>query len=157
MYEPPLLNFYEDAIQRNGDPRFLAVSLSPTAAGAPAFPGDLSSLPPGFARPVQSIVAIDSDFKTQWSVLTNIQLERALTDDLSFAIGYVNSLGRNLPVLIDTNLVPTGPTLGDGRPLYSGTVSRGHPRRSRPSTTSTRSAPSAAPTTTRSPPRSTSA
>src|SRR5262249_17890342 len=35
MYEPPLINFYEDAIQRNGDPRTLTATLNPTSAGAP--------------------------------------------------------------------------------------------------------------------------
>lgn len=123
MYEPPLLNFYEDAIQRNGDPRTVNVSLNPTSAGAPAFPGTLNDLPPGFALPRQSIVAIDPEFSTQYSVLTNVQLERALTSDLSVSVGYVNSIGRNMPVLIDTNIIPTGRTLGDGRPIYATAVS----------------------------------
>ena len=119
MYEPPLINFYEDAIQRNGDPRTLTATLNPTSAGAPAFPATLSDLPPGFARPLQSIVAIDSDFSTQYTVLSNVQLERALTADFSVGIGYVNSLGRNMPVLVDTNLIPTGQALADGRPIFS--------------------------------------
>jgi hypothetical protein len=122
MYEPPLLNFYEDAIQRNGDPRTLTATLSPTSLGAPAFPATLSDLPPGFARPLQSIVAMDADFRTQYSILSNVQLERALTSDLSVALGYVSSIGRNMPVLVDTNLVPTGLTLGDGRPVFSTAV-----------------------------------
>ena len=122
MYEPPLLNFYEDAILRNGDPKSFTTTLSPTSAGAPAFPNDLSNLPPGFALPTQSIVAIDGDFSTQYTILTNVQLERALTNDLSLSVGYVNSLGRNLPVLVNTNLIPTGATLGDGRPIYSTAV-----------------------------------
>jgi hypothetical protein len=125
MYEPPLLNFYEDAIQRNGDPRTFTTTLSPTSAGAPAFPATLADLPPGFALPTQSIVAIDSDFSTQYTILTNVQLERALTNDLSVSIGYVNSLGRNLPVLVNTNLIPTGATLADGRPIYSTAVNSG--------------------------------
>jgi hypothetical protein len=122
MYEPPLLNFYEDAIQRNGDPRTVSLNLNPTSAGAPAFPGTLANLPPGFALPTQSIVAIDPDFSTQYAVLTNVQLERALTRDLSVAAGFVNSTGRNMAVLVDTNLNPTGGTLGDGRPIYSTAV-----------------------------------
>lgn len=122
MYEPPLLNFYEDAILRNGDPKSFTTTLSPTSAGAPAFPGNLSNLPPGFVLPTQSIVAVDADFATQYTILTNVQLERALTNDLSVSIGYVNSIGRNLPVLVNTNLVPTGATLGDGRPIYSTAV-----------------------------------
>jgi hypothetical protein len=122
MYEPPLLNFYEDAILRNGDPRTFTTTLSPTSAGAPAFPGSLADLPPGYALPKQSIVAIGADFSTQYTILTNVQLERALTNDLSVSVGYVNSVGRNLPVLVNTNLIPTGATLADGRPIYSTAV-----------------------------------
>jgi len=122
MYEPPLLNFYEDAILRNGDPKSFTSTLSPTSAGAPAFPGNLSNLPPGFALPTQSIVAIAGDFSTQYTILTNVQIERALASDFSVSVGYVNSLGRNLPVLVNTNLIPTAVTLGDGRPVYSTAV-----------------------------------
>jgi hypothetical protein len=122
MYEPPLINFYEDAIQRNGDPRTLTATLNPTSLGAPAFPATLSDLPPGFTRPLQSIVAIDSDFSTQYTILSNVQLERALTNDFSVSLGYVSSLGRNMPVLVDTNLTPTGLTLADGRPIFSTAV-----------------------------------
>ena len=39
------------------------------------------------------------------------------------AVGYVNSIGRNLPVLMDVNLLPTGATLADGRPIYTAAVS----------------------------------
>ena len=123
MYEPPLVNFYEDAIQRNGDPRTLTATLNPTSAGAPAFPATLNDLPAGFARPLQSIVAVDADFSTQYTVLSNVQLEHALTSDFSVAVGYVNSLGRHMPVLIDTNLIPTGQALADGRPIFSTAVS----------------------------------
>ena len=123
MYEPPLLNFYEDAIQRNGDPRTVSLTLNPTSAGAPAFPATLADLPPGFTLPRQSIVAIDPDFSTQYAVLTNVQLERALTRDLSVSAGFVSSIGRNMPVLLDTNLIPTGQTLGDGRPIFATAVS----------------------------------
>jgi hypothetical protein len=96
--------------------------LNPTSLGAPAFPATLSDLPPGFTRPLQSIVTMDSDFSTQYTILSNVQLERALTNDFSVSVGYVNSLGRNMPVLVDTNLVPTGLTLADGRPIFSTAV-----------------------------------
>ena len=49
MYEPPLLDFYDNAILNNGDPKSYNVGpLLPTAAGAPAFPASLASPPPGF-------------------------------------------------------------------------------------------------------------
>ena len=86
-------------------------------AGAPAFPASLAAPPPGFVLPKQSITAVDPDFKTQSAWLSNVQIERALTSDLAVTVGYVNSIGRNLPVLIDVNLVPSGATLADGRPI----------------------------------------
>jgi hypothetical protein len=122
MYEPPLIDFYDNSIQRNGDPRTLTATLNPTSLGAPAFPATLSDLPPGFTRPLQSIVAMDTDFSTQYTILSNVQIERALTSDFSASLGYVNSTGRNMPVLVDTNLIPTGLTLADGRPIFSTAV-----------------------------------
>jgi hypothetical protein len=55
--------------------------------------------------------------------LSNIQVERALRTDMSVSVGYVNSIGRNLPVLMDINLIPTGQSLPDGRPIFSTAVS----------------------------------
>jgi len=120
MYEPPLLDFYDNAILNNGDPKSYNIGpLLPTASGAPAFPASLASPPPGFTLSRQSINALDPSFRTQSAWLSNVQLERALSSDLSVNAGYVNSSGRNLPVLIDVNLVPSGATLADGRPIFS--------------------------------------
>lgn len=120
MYEPPLLDFYDNAILNNGDPKSYNVGpVLPTAAGAPAFPTNLATPPPGFVLPKQSINAVDQNFETQSAWLSNIQVERALNNDLSVAVGYVNSVGRNLPVLMDVNLVASGDSLSDGRPIFS--------------------------------------
>ncbi len=123
MYEPPLLDFYDDAILNNGDPRAYTVNLSGTTAGAPPFPTSLANVPAGFVLPRQSITAVDPDFTTQSAWLTNVQVERALRSDISVAVGYVNSIGDNLPVLMDVNLIPTGQTLADGRPIFNTSVS----------------------------------
>jgi hypothetical protein len=123
MYEPPLLDFYDNAILNNGDPRSYTVQVAGTSAGAPAFPSSLANTPPGFALPRQSITTVDASFETQSAWLGNVQVERALGTDLSVAVGYVSSIGRNLPVLMDVNLVPTGASLPDGRPIYSTAVS----------------------------------
>jgi len=117
MYETPQLNTYEDAILRNGDPKSYTFTGGPTVAGAPAFPAPIS----GANQPKQSVSAIDLDFNTQWSLLSNVQIERALSDDLSVSLGYINSLNRNMPLQIDTNLTTTSVALGDGRPVYSST------------------------------------
>ena len=120
MYEPPLLDFYDNAMLNNGDPKSYNVGpVLPTAAGAPAFPANLSTPPPGFVLPKQSITAVDPNFDTQSAWLSNVQLERALSQDLAVTVGYVNSVGRNLPVLIDVNLAGSGATLADGRPVFS--------------------------------------
>jgi hypothetical protein len=124
MFEPPLLDFYDNAILNNGDPLRYNASVAGKADGAPvpgspAFPGSLASAP----VPAQSITAVDTDFRTQSAWLSNVQLERAIGSDLAVSIGYVNSIGRNLPVLMDVNLVDTGAALGDGRPVYSTIVS----------------------------------
>lgn len=123
MYEPPLIDFYDNAILNNGDPRSYNVTLSGTSAGAPPFPASLASPPAGFTLPRQSINAVDPEFKTQSAWLTNVQLERALSTEFAVSVGYVNSIGRNLPVLTDVNLIPTGQALPDGRPIYSTAVS----------------------------------
>ena len=117
MYEPPQLNMYEDAILRNGDPKSYTTTVTPTVAGAPAFPASLSAA----SAPKQGVAAVDSDFNTQWALLSNIQIERALTEDLSVSLGYINSIGRNMPVVLDTNLTATAASLADGRPIYSPT------------------------------------
>jgi carboxypeptidase family protein/TonB-dependent receptor-like protein len=122
MFEPPLLDFYDNAIVNNGDPKSYNVGpVLSTAAGAPAFPASLASPPPGFVLPRQSINAVDPDFKTQSAWLSNVQIERALRDDLAVTVGYVNSTGRDLPVLMDVNLTSSGATLADGRPIFSST------------------------------------
>lgn len=117
MYETPQLNTYEDAILRNGDPKSYTFTGGPTVTGAPAFPASISAA----SAPKQSVTAIAADFNTQWSLLSNIQIERALSDDLSVSLGYINSLNRNMPVQIDTNLATSSISLGDGRPVYSST------------------------------------
>ena len=122
MYEPPLIDFYDNAILNNGDPRAYTVSVSGTSTGAPPFPTSLANVPPGFVLPRQSINAVDGEFASQYAWLANVQVERAIRSDMSVAVGYVNSIGRNLPVLMDVNMIPTGQTLGDGRPVYSTTV-----------------------------------
>jgi hypothetical protein len=95
-----------------------------------AFPASLANAPAGFVLPRQSINAVDPAFRTQSAWLTNVQFERAIRTDMSVAVGYVNSTGRNLPVLMDINLIPTGVVLPDGRPVFSTAGQRGDPLRS---------------------------
>jgi hypothetical protein len=122
MFEPPLIDFYDNAILNNGDPIRTNVSVAGSTTGAPAFPTSLANVPAGTVIPRQSITAVDPSFRTQQSWLSNVQLERALGEHYSISVGYVNATGSNLPVLVDVNIIPTGATLADGRSIYSTTV-----------------------------------
>src|SRR5260221_14110118 len=114
--------FTEPARRLTADATLCSAALTPTGAAAPAYPGTLSNLPPGFAPPRQSINTVDPDFSTQYTILSNVQIERAIGADLSVGLGYVNSTGRAMPVIVDTNLIPTAASLGDGRPIFSTAV-----------------------------------
>jgi hypothetical protein len=117
-YETPWLNMYERALLKNGNPEFFNFSLSPTSAGAPAFPGTLGSLPAGLELPPQDIDSIAPDFENMYAIHANVQLEQAITNNLSFAVGYIHSAGRHIAVYRNINLIPFS-ILADGRPVFS--------------------------------------
>lgn len=117
-YDVPYSDMYLRALQNNGSPRFFNFTFGPTSAGAPAFPNNLGSLPAGTALPRQSIDTVAPDFKNLYAIHTNAQIEQALTNDLSFTIGYIHSSGRHIPVYRNINCLPTSGTLADGRLIY---------------------------------------
>jgi Carboxypeptidase regulatory-like domain/TonB dependent receptor-like, beta-barrel len=122
MYDTPLSAFYEDAILQNGAPRFQTFVLNPSSAGAPAFPDSLSPSTSGFATP-STIRTVSPEFSSGYSWQSTVQLRHALRDDLSIELAYVNARGRNLPVVLDVNLVNPVGELADGRPVWSTAVS----------------------------------
>lgn len=86
---------------------------------APAFPATFSgSLPPGATLPQQDIVTIAPDFENMYAIHSNVQLEKALTDDLSLAVGYLHSGGRHIPVYRSINAIDPVRFLADGRPVF---------------------------------------
>ena len=118
-YEGPWLNMYERALLKNGNARFFTFSFRPpTSNAAPAFPGVLGSLPAGSVLPPQDIDAIAPDFENMYAIHSNIQFEQAITNNLSFAVGYVHSAGRHIAVYRNINLIPFD-FLADGRPVFS--------------------------------------
>ncbi len=118
-YEQPFLDMYRRAIQNNGNARFFNFSFAPTNPAAPNFPNNLGALPPGTVLPVQIIETVSPDFDTTYAIHTNFQVEQGLTNDISLTLGYIHSGGRHLPVYRGINRVPTGATLGDGRPIFN--------------------------------------
>ena len=60
MFEPPLIDFYDNSILNNGDPTRYNVRW-PVGSGRAGVPGDLATPAPGFMLPRQSITAVDPD------------------------------------------------------------------------------------------------
>lgn len=116
-FDQPLLAMYQRALVNNGTKFF---SFRTSAAAGPAFPNMLGSLPA--TLPPRSIDTIAPDFVNMYAIHSNVQLEQALTENMSLAVGFVHSAGRHLPIYRSVNCRPVGGTLADGRPLF-GTLS----------------------------------
>jgi hypothetical protein len=126
-YEPPWSDMYTRALRDNGTPDFFSIRFCGDAGGsgcprsllAPAFPSTFSStIPPGASLAPQNIVTVAADFANMYALHSSIQLEQALTEDLSLAIGYFHSAGRHIPVYRNINPVNPVRFLSDGRPVF---------------------------------------
>jgi outer membrane receptor protein involved in Fe transport len=130
-YDQPMLAMYQRALQNNGSPSYFSFSFSGTTNGttipspnAPTFPSTFSgSLPVGSILPPQNIDTIALDFEDMYAIHGNIQLEQALSNDLSFALGYIHSGGRHIPIYRNINVINPIRFLADGRPVFSRLVS----------------------------------
>lgn len=122
--DAPLLAIYRDINQYNGNPGFFVLSFDPKDKNAPAFPNTFSgALPPGAEIPPQDLIfTISPDFKSLYAMHSNLQIEQALTENLSLAAGFVYSGGRNIPVYRNINLINPVRFLSDGRPVFSANV-----------------------------------
>ena len=122
MYDQPILAAYENALQLNGSPQVFSVTVSPTNAGAPTFPGNLSNTPPGFVLPTQSIITVDPAFAVAKTWQNNVQMERSLGTDYTVTVGYVFARQTELPVVTDVNLINPIGTTADSRAIYGTAV-----------------------------------
>ena len=127
-YEPPWTNMYTRALRENGDPKFYIIAFCGDNGGSncpgatplrPAFPNTFSGTrPSGVEMPPSDVVTVSPDFVTMYAIHSNVQLEQALTDDLSLAIGYLHSGGRHIPVYRSINAYKPERYLADGRPVF---------------------------------------
>lgn len=115
-YDQPLLAMYQRALQNNGNAKFFSFSFSPDLTDAPAFPNIFSGSLPALSP--QNIDTIAADFENMYAIHTNIQFEQAITENLSFAVGFIHSGGRHIPIYRSINLIPIR-FLADGRPVFS--------------------------------------
>ncbi len=130
-YDATLLAIYRDVIRINGNPRYFNLSFNGNNNGtttaspnAPAFPNTFGTLPAGSVLPRQNVYTIAPDFETMYVMQANIQLEQAITENLSFAVGYIHSAGRHLAVYRNINRINPVRFLADGRPVFGPPVTR---------------------------------
>src|SRR6266404_74952 len=121
-YDQPQTDLYRRAILSNGTGRFLTLTVNPTSTGAPNFPTALGALPAGAALPRQSIEAVAPDFNSLYAIHTNGQIEQAITNDMSITVGFIQSMGRHIPIYRNINPINPIGTLADGRPIFSTAV-----------------------------------
>jgi hypothetical protein len=119
MYDQPILGGYEQALQLSGSPKAPVYSFSGTSAGAPAFPGGVTT----GTLAAQSPWEVDPAFVVAHTWQNNAQIERQFARDTSVSVGFMYAKGSDLPVV--TNINPINPigTLADGRPIFSTTAS----------------------------------
>ena len=129
-YEPPWTNMYTRALRENGDPKFYniifcgeyGVSSCVQTPLRPAFPNTFSGTrPPGVPLPPSDVTTVSPDFETMYAIHSNVQLEQAITNDLSMAIGFLHSGGRHIPVYRNINAHVPLRYLADGRPVFDPT------------------------------------
>lgn len=126
-YDQPLLAIYQRALQNNGNPRFFSFSFngnnngtSTPSPNAPVFPNSFAgSLPAGSTLPPPNIDTIAPDFETMYALHANLQFEQAITENLSLAVGFVHSAGRQIPVYRNINPINPVSFLADGRGVFS--------------------------------------
>ena len=117
-FDAPLLSIYRDVLRVNGNQRFFSYTFTRNTPGAPEFPNTVGNLPPGTVLPQQDIYTIAKDFETMYAIHSHIQLDQAITDDLSISAGYVHSAGRHLNVYRNINPINPIGQLADGRPVF---------------------------------------
>lgn len=119
MYDQTLNAIYETALQNDGTNARASATFTPTQAGAPAFPAVLST---GSGAAPNLAWTVDPDLKIARAWQNNVQVERAVGDHYSVAIGTSFVKGYNLPVVTNINLINPIGTLEDGRPIFNTAV-----------------------------------
>lgn len=124
-YDQVLLAIIERAYTNSGlAARTSSFSLNPSSPFAPAFPNNLSALPPTVTQVSSTVEGMDPDFVTARTWQNNVTWERQLGQNYGLSIGFRHSRGYDLPVITDVNLVGVTPVrrLEDGRGVYSSAV-----------------------------------
>jgi len=82
--------------------RQLAVSLSPTQAGAPVFPGTLDSVVPSVTLP--NLTTMDRQLQNAYSRQTSVEIEHELGKQATVSAGYQHLRGHHLLMAVNQNV-----------------------------------------------------
>lgn len=118
FYDPFPTDQYRKALTNNGSPAFFNITRTPSQALAPSFPNVFTGVPSGISAPTQDIFTVAPDFATLYSVNANASVSRELGASAAITATYLYTSGSRLPVWSNINLIPTGTTLADGRPIF---------------------------------------
>ena len=118
FYDPFQTDQYRQALAVNGNPQYFTLSIAPTAAFAPSYPGTFTGVPSGATIP-PDVTTVSPDFATLYSINANVSITRAITSTMAVTGSYLYTAGNRLPVYRSINLVPSGSFLADGRPIFS--------------------------------------
>jgi hypothetical protein len=118
FYDPFQTDLYRRALLNNGSPQYFAVSLLAQQPFAPSFPNVLPTSIQGLPAITQDITTVDPDLATLYSANANVSVSRELSSDLAVTATYLFTRGNRLPVYRNINLIPSGLTLADGRPIF---------------------------------------
>jgi hypothetical protein len=121
FFEAPPTNLWYNALNTDGSARSFTASLTPTSAGAPAFPTILPFVP-GATPGIPSIIAATPSFRNAYTINAGLQITRQLTNNDAITLGYVRTAGREQGYLRDMNLINPVSFLADGRPVFSTAV-----------------------------------
>lgn len=118
FYDPFQTDLYRRALLNNGSPQYFAVNLLAHQPFAPSFPKVLPTSIQGLPAITPDITTVSPDFATLYSANANVSVSRELSSDLAVTATYLFTRGNRLPVYRNINLVPSGLTLADGRPIF---------------------------------------
>ncbi len=93
--------------------RQIAVSLSPTQAGAPTFPNILSEVVPSVTLP--SLTTMDPNLQNAYSRQASVEVEQQIGERTTLSVGYQYVRGSNLIMTVNQNVptcVPVGTNNG---------------------------------------------
>jgi hypothetical protein len=122
FYDQPATDIWYNALYNDGSGlHAVALTFTPTSAGAPAFPNLVRSAA-GVSLPPQNIISVSPNLKDPYALTSTLQVSRQLTTNDSLTLGYQITEGHQLLWEYNSNLINPIGQLADGRPVFSTSV-----------------------------------